>query len=432
MPYTQYTQAGFTSDLAQSLSDPNHVYWAQDELNRALNEALLQWGALTSYWTTRATFPSAANVPFYDLSTIFPLLRARNYTMGDLTKEIQYHLFEPPNGVSGAGMTDQFTIGQITSSLARRRNEFVIDSRIPLVYATIPGPTPLANQVTLNQSVALIARAAWIDGYTGKVSPLRRTDSFAAQSYQPVWNLTPGRPYGYSQAEAMPGTMNLIPPPAAVGSIHLTWAQTLQLAIADSTSFAIPDEFAAAIKYGTMHDILSTNAQGFDPIRSKYAGERYDQILSIAAQHRSVIQVRRDSKLLGLDTLASLDSRKPYWQTSTGIPGTAACAYDLLAFYRVPNGIYQIACDVAQSAPLPQLPSDYIQLGPEEMPYIFDYCRHILQIKVGGVEFVQSMPLLDNFLQGASQRSKLITYKARYFTPLFSQSQKEEQQVPAA
>lgn len=433
MFYTQYTQAGFTSDLAQSLSDPNHVYWAQDELNRALNEALLVWGALTSYWTTRATFSTLATpTPFYDLNAEFPLLRARNYTIGDLTKEIQYHLFEPPNGVSGTGMTDQFTIGQITNSLVRRRNEFVIDSRIPLTTTLVSGPTPPANQVLLNQSVALIARAAWIDAYTGKVNPLRRTDSYAAQSYQPLWNLNPGRPYGYSQAEAMPGTMNLIPPPTLAGSIHLTWAQTVQLAISDSTTLQVPDEFASAIKYGTLHDILSTNAQGFDPIRSKYAAERYDQILEVAAQHRSVIQVRRDNKLIGLDTLASLDSRKPYWQTGTGIPVTAACAYDLLAFYRVPGAAYTISCDLAQSAPLPQLPSDYIQLGSEEIAYIFDYCRHILQIKVGGVEFVQSMPLLDNFTKGAAQRTKLITFKARYFTPLFSQSQKEEQQAPAA
>jgi hypothetical protein len=432
MSYTQYTQATFTADLAQMLSDPTHVYWAQDELNRVLNEALLLWGALTSYWTTRSTFPTAAGVPFYDLNAQFPNLRARKYTFDDLTKEIQYHLYEPANGVTGTGMTDQFTIGQITSALARRRNEFVIDSRIPLTFTTIPAPAPPANQVTLSQSVALIARAAWIEAASGIVTPLRRTDSYAAQSYSPYWNLNPAKPYGYSQVEAMPGTMVLIPPPINAGSIHLTYAQTLQLSIAGGTSFQVPDELVMALKYGALNDILCTNAQGFDPIRAKYCEERYDSLIELAALHRSIIQVRLGNALLPLDTLISLDAHKPFWQTGTGTPQIAVCAYDILAFHKVPGSAYTITCDLVQSAPLPQLPNDFIQLGPEEIPYIFDYCRHVLQLKLGGVEFVQSMPLYDNFQKGAQQRSKLIQYKARYLTPLFSQPRREEQEAPAA
>ena len=432
MSYTQYTRAGFTTELAQVLSDPTHVYWAQDELNRALNEALLLWGALTSYWTTRADFLTTPGLPFYDLSQQFPALRSRAYTFDNLTREIQYHLLEPATGVSGIGMTDQFSIGQITSSLLRRRNEFIINSRIPLTWTILQTPGPGNNQIVLDPSVALIVRAAWIDTNTGIVTPLRRSDSFAAQSYNPYWNLHQAKPYGYSQAEAMPGTMQLIPPPASPGTIHLTFAQTSQLNISPSTVFGIPDEFALALKYGALTDVLSTNAQGFDPIRAKYAQERYSAMLDIAALHRSLLQVRCNGALLPLATLSSLDSSKPFWQTGVGMPAVAACAYDLVAFYRVPAASYAIACDMVQSAPLPATDADFIQLGPEELPYLFDYCRHILQIKVGGVEFVQSMPLLDNFLKGATQRSKLIEYKARYLTPLFSRAAQEEQEAPAA
>lgn len=430
--YSQYTQATFTAELAQALSDPNHVYWKQDELNRALNEALLLWGALTSYWTVRDVFPTVALTPFYDLSAKFPLLRSRAYTFDDLTKEIQYHLYEPASGVSGAGMTEQFTIGQITSALARRRNQLVIDTRIPLTTGTVNAPSPPIPTVALNQSVALITRAAWIDAATGIVTPLRRTDSYAAQSFSPVWNLNPGRPYGYSQAEAMPGTVTLVPPPAGLGSIHLTYAQTLNLAVAAGTSFAVPDEFAFAIKYGALYEVLSTNSQGFDPIRTKYCAERYKAGIELAAMHRSLIQARANDVLLPLSTLADLDSIRPFWQTGSGTPSVAACAYDLLAFFRVPNSVYSITCDLCQSAPLPVAAGDPVPIGREELPYLFDYCRHILSIKLGGVEFVQSMPLYDNFIKGASQRSQLINVKARYLTPLFTSPQLQESESNAA
>ncbi len=432
MSYTQYTRAAFTTELAQSLSDPGNVYWAVDELNRALNEALLLWGALTSYWTTRQIFSTAASTPFYDLSTEFPTLRARSYTFNQLTTEIQYHLLESPSGVAGTGMTDQFTIGQITSALSRRRNQFVIDSRIPLTFATVPAPAPPVNTIQLDNSVALISRAAWIDAATGIVTPLRRTDSFAAQSFSPIWNLNPGRPYAFAQAEAMPGAVVLVPPPLASGAVHMTYAQTLALTVAAGTSFAIPDEFAWALKYGALYEILSTNSQGYDPIRTRYAQERYAAGIELAARHRSLIEARCNDILLPLATLGQLDSGKPFWQTGTGRPAIAACAYDLLAFYKVPDTLYSITCDLVQSAPLPASDGSYIQVGREELPYLFDYCRHILQLKLGGTEFVQSMPLYDNFLKGAAQRARLLTVKARYLTPLFSQPMTQEQELPAA
>ena len=60
MPYTTYTLASFTAELAAALSDPGLVFWSQDELDRATKEALLFWGALTSYWTKRGTLSASS------------------------------------------------------------------------------------------------------------------------------------------------------------------------------------------------------------------------------------------------------------------------------------------------------------------------------------------------------------------------------------
>jgi hypothetical protein len=81
---------------------------------------------------------------------------------------------------------------------------------------------------------------------------------------------------------------------------------------------------------------------------------------------------------------------------------------------------------------LPVLTTDYIQVGHEDIPYLFDYTRHVLSFKLGGAEFAATMPLYDNFLQGAAQRNKLLAAKARYLTPLFAPAMKEEAEVPAA
>ena len=109
MPYSHITLAQLRAEIAALLGDSANVYWSADEIDRAVKEALLLWGLLTSAWKERGQFPTVANTAFYDLSAQLPLLFTRTYTLGDLTKEIQYHLLEPANGTSGLSMTSQFS-----------------------------------------------------------------------------------------------------------------------------------------------------------------------------------------------------------------------------------------------------------------------------------------------------------------------------------
>jgi hypothetical protein len=435
LAYTQYTRLQFITELAQALNDPSFVYWSQDELNRTLNEALLYWGALTSYWTTSSSFDTSTGVPYYDLSVMFPALRSRAYTMGNIMREMQYHLFEPAQGVAGggAGATAQFDVPQLTNAIIRRRNQLVIDSKVPMSMGSITQSFPITYTVDFGNSVALISRATWTDSATGIVTPLRRTDTFAAKAFKPFWNTNPGKPYGFSQAELMPGKVILIPPAKFAGRIDVTCVTTQALAVADDTILQVPDEFALAVKYGALYEVLSTNSQGYDPIRTKYCLERYSAAVEVAQAHRSILEIRINDKPVSLTTLAAMDAGKPTWGTGTGKPDAAGCAYDILALSKPPDSaLYSIMCYLSQTAPLPAVDGDFIQVGREELGYLMDYCRHVSQIKIGGVEFVQSMPLYDSFLAGAKQRSKFLIAKAKYLTPLFSQAAQEEAAHPAA
>jgi hypothetical protein len=424
------TEDQFIADLAQAMGDPDFVFWSSDEHRRAFHEALLVWGAHTPYWTNTGTFTTVANTPFYDLSVKLPTLRPRAYTFDNLHTEIQYHILEPPMGVAGGGVgaTDQFTLAQIDSALSGTRNEFVIDAKLPLTFGTFFAASN--NTLTLDQSIAVIARAAWIDTATGIVTPLRRTDPYAAQAFSPLWNMNPGKPYAYSQAQAMPGTLTLVPPQRADGSVHLTYAQTLNLdSFTGTTTFAIPDEFAWAIKYGALGYMLGTHSPPYDPLRAKYCNARYDNAVEIAALHHSVIRVRINGKPVPLATVAELDDGKPFWQTGTGVPSVAAASYDLLSFYRVPSGSFTVSVDLVQAAPLPATGASFINIGRDEINYIYDYCRHILTWKMGGEEFVSTMPLYDSFLAGAAKRNSLIATKVRYLSSLFARADETDAQV---
>tara|TARA_R110000868_G_scaffold49941_3_gene160277 strand:- start:70 stop:1368 length:1299 start_codon:yes stop_codon:yes gene_type:complete len=426
LSYSQTTQAQLASAILESLNDPTSVFWATDEINRAINEALLTWGAYSSYWRDRGTFSSAAATPFYDLSVQLPSLRARSYTFGDLVTEIQYHLNEYPAGFALTSQTTQFTSSQIISALGRAANEFNLDSKIAFAQTTISGISTPRTAIT--GTVAAIARASWTDSITSVTRALRREDAWSEDSYNPLWTLQPGLPFAFSSAETPPITVNLFPPPLNSGSLNLIYADTEDYSgAASGTIFPIPNEFVHAVKWRAIYSLLGTQGQGYDPFRAKYCAERYESFTQISSLMRSVIRVQINGVPIPMDTIAAMDAGRPNWQSKQGKPSMAGALYDIIALSDVPKtSTYAITCDLVRSAPLPTTTTDYIQVGYEELQYILDMARHILSFKLGGEEFQTTFALYDNFQAGAQQRSTILGYQARYLSDLFGVPAREE------
>lgn len=432
MAYTQTTQAQLASDILESLNDPGAIYWSTAEVNLAINEALLTWGAKTSYWRNRGQFPSAPNIAFYDLSVQLPALRARTYTYGQLVTDIQYALNESPTGFGFTNQTTQFTSNQIIQALARAANEFSLDAKIAFDMTTISG---VASQRTpIPGTSAALARVSWTDSITGTTKVLRREDAWSEDAYNPSWTTQPGLPWAFSAAETPPVTLSLYPPPLNSGNLNLIISATTDFTSAVSgTIFPIPNEFIPAIKWRAIYSLIATQGQGYDPFRSKYCAERYQDYDSTAENMQSVIRVQVNGKPIALDTIANLDSGRPYWQSQFGTPNLAGCLYDIVALSNVPkNSNFAISCDLVQSAPLPAISSSFIQVGYEDLPYILDYARHILCFKLGGEEFQTTFALYDNFLDGVKQRNTQLSYQSRYLRDLFGVPAKQEEEVNAA
>lgn len=423
--YAQYTLAQLTSEISNSLEDSANVQWAADEVHRAIREGLLHWGLLTSYWRERGSVATVAGAQFYDLTTYLPLLRAHAYTFDDIVYELQYHLLEPATGVAGAGMSAQFPIATLTSAVKRWRNRFVLDAMTPLVEGLFPTVPPPSGRAPLDQSVIAVQRASWKDTLSGIYTTLRREDVLTADAADYLWNFTPGTPFAYSTAETRPIEIQFVPPPSAPGRLHLLYVQSIDLAIAAGASLEVLDQMVHAVKYGVLYELLSQQGEAYDPLRAQYSLARYKQIVEAALAEKSVLRVQLNDKTLPLDTIWNLDGARPRWMNQLGTPNYCGVACDILAPSLVPDRVYGLTADLVRTAPLPALPADFIQVGREEIPYIFDYVRHVLSFKLGGAEFKDALPLLDGFLSGAMQRNKLLKYKSPYFSALFGQPEKQ-------
>lgn len=429
--YSQVTLTALLAQLGTNLDDTGSIYWTDLEKTFAIQEGLRVWGALTSYWRNRGSFGTSPSTTYYDLSVTLPALRTRSWTLQQLTQEIQFACLEAPGGISGAGMSGQIQIQNILQAIQRARNRFVIDTRFPLTVLTsaVLNPPPPDGLMSFDQSAVYVHRAAWLDvgpGGPGAWTNLWREDAWSVDHGNPQWTIQGGPPVQYSEAELAPLLLQLSPAPTNAGALEILAVESLTLNLANpGATFDIPDEWIHAVKYAALADLFGPNSQISDPLRAQYCETRYTQAVDFAKTARSLLRVMVNGVPLGIDTLAALDAGHPSWRNQSGTPELAGVLYDILAFDSQPYGTLGITCDVAQSAPIPVVGSDFIPLGEEDLGSLTDYCTHILTLKCGGKELTGTMPDYDSFMRAASQRMGINKAKVRYLEPLFRMPNRE-------
>lgn len=433
-PYTQFTLGNIEGQLATLLDDQSGVYWVAKEKQYAIWEALNVWGALTGYWRARGEFhtnPAQTN-PYYDMSVLFPMLRARSATLGQMVEDIQYMSLEPPSGVSGAGMSGQINIGSILIAIANACYKFFVDAGIPFSINVVdPSPIPDEQTAALPQRCVILHRCMWFDAFSGVWYPLWRQDAWT-QDHGDVYAATePSIPKSFSESELAPLMVQVYPAPVASGLLEAVTvdSQTLDLSNANQT-FAVPNEWVHAIKYGALTDLYSGESQNVDPLRAKYADTRYRQAIMAVKGAKSIIRATSRNQQMSIDSLAAMDAGMPYWRNQTGNPSVAGVMYDILAVAPQPVQTYPVTVDMVRSAPIPLNGNDFIQVGREDIGNILDYASHILTFKCGGVEFQNTFPQYDSFMQAVERRKAITAAKILYLKAIFGQPKKEMEERP--
>lgn len=434
MPFQSTTLAEFTQQISSLMGDPLAIYWPAEQVTYAIWEGLRVWGSMTAYWRQRGAFQQNPRTtsPYYDLSQVLPAIRTRSFPMWQLVQDLQYALLEPPSPdgtIAGSQMTQQITLDALLESIRKARNRFVWDTRLPLtVHANFAGAGPGNDLVTYPGSTVFIHKLYWQDTFSGVWTALQREDQWSIDRNVPWWTLNPQVPNVYSESDVSPLTLQLVPPPQNTGKLEAVTVDTQFVdALNPVATLGIPDEWVYAVKYAALAHLLSAENQMRDETRAQYAEQRYQQALEFAGDFPYITGVRAANVPLPMDTLSQLDYASPYWRNYTGYPESCATLYDILVFNPgmapQPNGI---SVDAVMPAPLPQAPTDYIQLGEEDMDHLTQYVTHILRFKCGGAEFTSSMGVYDAFMDAASKRKAVNQARIRHLEPLFGWYEREQ------
>jgi hypothetical protein len=317
----------------------------------------------------------------------------------------------------------------ILAALSRRRDQFIHETAITLRQELISGVISSEGRMNIPETTLDVRRVAW-KALDNSFTQLWRMDEWEAQAQVSTWAYNPDHPpYGYSLILTPQVRIQIVPPPSASGQLDLISSRS-GAELVGGVLLGIPDDWAWAIKWGAIADLLAAEGQGKDPARAAYCEQRWQQALSVARLDPDILWGQINGIPTTLMSLQDLDSGDPTWQDIIGFPQNIAVERDIVALSPVPGAIYSVTLDVLRPAPIPATDASFIQLGPEILNAILDYAHHIASFKEGGMEFTSTQQQLNNMIRLAADHNSKLSALAVFRDVLEDRSTREEERRP--
>ena len=426
MPYTQLTFAQLVTALSIRLSDPNMVFWIEDEMKAYLKEALQTWQAFAQYTSDNAGFNTVADVPYYDLFSEITQL-APTITDRDMIQDIERHLQETISATIWLG-TEQFSLEGITQAIQKRRDRFLIETGIVTQFSEVPVS---AADLVLDDNIINVRRALWKTA-GGVYNILWPADTFMLTAGSQVWTV-PDVPIDFTTYYASSLDLLLAPPPAVPGFVHmLTVNSGPDLTPASSaTILGIPDDLCWVVKFGALADLFNQDGPGQDIGRAQYCETRWKDGIKLARITNYVQLGYQVGTPSFINSLEEQDTSDPNWVNNTpGAPVSLSLSGNVAAINPPPDGVYALSFQIVPKAVLPVADGDFIQVGQEVIDVVLDYAQHLANIKESANDIQETMILYQNLVKLAAVQNDTLRAKATDLDVLQDRSTLESKERP--
>lgn len=433
--YSYITYSAARQQLANRLYDPTKKFWSDSELGLYIKESLRTWNALTSFWRGDFIFPTQSGTTWYDLTDTTNLpntLRPLTLTDVGVYKDIQFSLLEPSVGVNPwTGVSTQFTADDLINAVQRRRDEILSVTGCTTTRRTVGA---VAGRIALPDTVIDVRRMAYLPA-VGSPSAMWPDDTWGEQSFQQAYlQLPAGTPFTYLLSTEPPISFDVDRAPGSAGQYELLTVEAGQVLSASAPSFlSIPDDWVHLIKWGALADLLGRESNAKDSLRAKYCEQRYRMGLALLGNAPALLAMRIANTVMQVDSIRNADLYRTSWQAEApGQPDTAFhSGLNLVGLASQPDaGPYSLTATVVENAPMPANDNSNLQVAREDLDAVLDYAQHIAAFKMGGAEFLSTLPLLERFMTKAAIYNSKLAEQGEFTSALYSLSQKQEQTAP--
>jgi hypothetical protein len=428
MPYSQLSFLSARNSLAQRLNDPNKIYWTDAELKLYVADALRFYNCLTG--DNKQKYPLSipvSNPVWFDLQTISGSPRQATFTDQNIYLRLTYQLLEPPSSTAVIA-SNQFSQDDLVQAVQRKRDEFLFKTGCTSVVETLP-VTPNVSTIVLPQNVSQARRGYWLPN-SGTAFPVFKTDEFATSCFAPQDAFSPGQPRSFSAGVEPPLSLELVPPPDRAGTLECLAIESQGvLSPAQATTLLLPSDFAPALTWGSLADLLSSGMEKQDLPRAQYARQRFDEYVQLMGAYPFVFSSKVNGVPLAVDAVESLDAFSPAWRTTVANPlNLGLSGQNLVAFPT--NQAMQIVLLLCANAAIPVVDGDFIQDDAATLDCLLDEAQSIAVCKMGGVEAAQAADLHGNIIKLAAERRSKIRAMSCFSDILYGRTQRENQMAP--
>ncbi len=380
-------------------------------------------------------FPTVATNWWYDIPSQVGSIRPYTVMDNNLLTQIEYHLLEPTT--SGYPITwtgsNQFSLDDILGALQRRRDETLSTTGCTITRTLV---SALQNtRIQLPDTVIDIRRVAWLPSLGFEAAALRSSDDFAEESFDYGYTTAPqGAPENYRQTTQPPLSFDVdrIPPIAGQYEVLNVSAGGL-FNTANPSLMGIPDDWTWVVKWGALSDLFNRDSLARDPYRAGYCKQRYQEGLGLLFDASAILALRIQNLPVAIDSVRNGDDFESNWQSVA--PGAPLQAYsaglNLIGLSPAPsNGPFSVTASVVENAPIPLLATDPIQLSRDDYDVVLDYAQHLASLKMGGAEFLATIPLYQGFLKRASLYNSKLSQLGQFQKPIYEMAQLEQERNP--
>ena len=399
--YSYLTFGALKAELLSRLQDPTAQNVSEAEAGVYIVEGLRVLNATTLIWNVDYEFAFNSGDTWKSLN-VPGSPRERTVTDSDLYSQMEAMLMEPVSGSVWTG-TDQFNIDMLSAALQYRRDELLLQSAANTVNLLQPSPL-LSTRTLLPDSTLDLFRVRWIQA-DSSLSPyaLGREDVTTADAFGPKLGATPGEPDSWLITNTAPLAFDVTCPPNQNG----TWDMLLsfagvQFAPPSSAVVGLPNDWTWVALYGALADVLANSPEGRDTTRARYCLQRYEQGRKAMLALPWLIDATVASISVDMPSYKEMDANQQNWEEvqPEDDPMIVVGGVDLVALapFVVDSGAtVSSVLTVIGNAPIPVLDSDLVQLSRDGVDALLNYSQHVASFKLGGKDFLLTMPLYEQF-----------------------------------
>jgi hypothetical protein len=406
----------FNNLIASKLGDIGKIYWTEEEIDRVINEALLNFGAISGYWKNTILVESKTNQQIYDLTKIADV-KTDNALISNLTYQTIIDWLDD----NLIGYLQLLDLADVVSLITKAINIF--QSETKLILAQRQFNIIVGEVIPISDDVLDIVAAYYVDS-SGNYYALQRADENSIALIRNDYTINNQRPKFYSLNNLSLLNIDLFPRPAENGFLELIYVVGKAEGQTENSTCLVPDNLVPYLKYKVIADIFDKD-NNIDPYRSAYAKQRWAEGLLVGSNYSAIV----NTKLNGINkipaSILDFDKFRYDWRNDIAtsikkINNIALAGYNIIGFNRIPDvDIYSALFECITNAPINDVD---INLRADYIPIVLDYCVHLASIKDGIANIQKTQAKLQNFIKIAANHSEYLQRRRISYLDLLQKS----------